>query len=604
MKGKSLQDVYSEGLFDNSESEYLTRMFYEDELLELSNIIKLHENSLEEFIELMLNRFANDVAYNKCFDWNIGSTLQHFEPRTVINAFIKIKQSPILIDSIGLTWVLGEFKIKDEIIIEYLNNVIKKSKNSEAWWRAAFSLEQLNQGEALILLKRSLKAEGLESLDSYLKSLSNKKSVIGILLLSNNKNIRETIYPSLKEKFLLEKQNEVLINCIWLLGRLRLIDKEITEKISEIFSTSKNYELIYYTCNAIQEVSSPAFFKIFEHLINSEDSLLRKMAVRGISNIEQSSNQKILEEALIKEKNPNVISEICVGLYKITNTITKQKKQLKKDYRDVENGLIFDDSDKWYADPSIYEVFSFAEDPENICLNLILNEIKFRKLSITNPIDIATGTGRALRFFVDNINYTGKFFGIDKSKQMLDHLKTAVNRKHSYIHNTELIESSIVDMNLQLKSNLILSSFGFPSKITDRELCFQELRTISNHLLDDGLFITLGWDESFNDELNNYWYRHIPDGIDAKDFETWRVKRKEKILSPRNCNLTWYKTGINVPLQYNNLKEAAKIMGYLFGRDAAENVINNNITEWNMSLGITLNTKAEIEKIISEYYNS
>lgn len=600
MEVNILQQMYSQGLFENPNSEYLTRMFFEDELLELSKIIKSNENNIENFTEKLLIAFANNSDYNKYFDWNIGSTIQHFEPRLVINAFIKTPQTYNLINSIGLTWVLGELKIKDEKTIDYLIKVIKESINSEAWWRAAFSLEQLNQGEALVLLKRSLKAEGLKDLNFYLNDLSNKKSIIGILLHSNNKNVRETIYPSLKSKFLSEKQNEILINCVWLLGRFRLIDRDIIKKILEIFKDSTNYELIYYTCFSIQEVSSTAFLDIFKNFLCSEDSLLRKMAVRGISNIDLSSNQKILEEVLIKETNSNVISEICIGLYKMTNTITKQKNQLKKDFRDVENGLIFDDSDKWYADPSIYEVFSFSEDPENICLNLILNEINKRNISVVNPIDIATGTGRALHFFVDNLNYSGKFYGIDKSNQMIQHLKTSINRRHIYIHNIELVESSIVDMCLSIKSNFIISSFGFPSKITDKNLCFKELESISNHLSDDGIFVTLGWDESFNDELNNYWYRHIPDNIDAKDFESWRVKRMSQIDSPRNCNLTWYKKGINVPLQYNNLRESAKIMGYLFGRDATENIINNNITEWGMSLGITLNTKNEIENILKQ----
>ena len=590
--------LYKDGLFANSSSEYLNKMMHEDELLELAKIIKEKENNLEEFILSLLNCFASTTYYNKCFDWNIGSTLQHFEARLVINAFSKVKQSDILFDSIGLSWVLGEFKIKDEGVIEFLNSILKKSNNSEAWWRAAFSLEQLSEGDAIVFLKRSLKAEGIKIIGKYLADLSSKKSVIGILLLSNSKAIRNEIYKTLKCKFLTSPNIEEVINCIWLLGRLKLIDNDVINKVVNIFETSENYELIYYTCYSIQEINSPTFLSVYQSLLNSDDSLLRKMAVRAIANIENSTNQKLLEDALMKEKNPNVISEICIGLYKLSNNNSKQKAQLRKDFRDIENGLIFDDSDKWYADPAIYEVFSNSEDPENICFNLILNELKSRGINIINPIDLATGTGRALRFFIENINYQGKFYGVDKSKEMLSYLKTLINRKHTFIHNTEIVESPIADMNLGIQSNLIMSSFGFPSKIADKELCIKELEVVYNHLMDDGIFITLGWDESFNDELSNYWYRHIPDGIDAIDFETWRIKRRQNILSPRNCNLSWHKTGLNVPLQFNNLKESVSIMGYLFGRDAAENIINKNIIEWSMSLGITLNSKKEIKNIL------
>jgi len=94
------------------------------------------------------------------------------------------------------------------------------------------------------------------------------------------------------------------------------------------------------------------------------------------------------------------------------------------------------------------------------------------------------------------------------------------------------------------------------------------------------------------------WYKFIPDKITAKNFEDWRQKRANSVLSARNCNLTWFKKGLNIPLQFSSLKESAHVMGYLFGRDAAQYVINNSKIEWNMSMGITCNTKQEIEQII------
>ena len=42
-------------------------------------------------------------------------------------------------------------------------------------------------------------------------------------------------------------------------------------------------------------------------------------------------------------------------------------------------------------------------------------------------------------------------------------------------------------------------------------------------------------------------------------------------------------------------------MGYLFGKDAAEYVVENEKTEWMMRMGITFNTKKELKKIIKTY---
>jgi len=40
-------------------------------------------------------------------------------------------------------------------------------------------------------------------------------------------------------------------------------------------------------------------------------------------------------------------------------------------------------------------------------------------------------------------------------------------------------------------------------------------------------------------------------------------------------------------------------MGHLFGRDALEEILKHKKTSWTMSIGITYNTKEELEKIIN-----
>lgn len=597
---KTPAEIYHSELVSHSYKEYRDRMLYEYELADLAHEVVANQSDLRAFLHGMFKNLATQNPYSKALDWNIGSTVQHFDPRAVIDAF-KASNPSDLLDSIGLTWVFGQFGIEDEIVIDYLYEVVDRFQNPEAWWRAGFSLERLHREEALTFLKRVLKSKVVESLPRYLESLSDKRSVVGILLLVNSRNIQEEIYPSLKSTFMDTNETLQLINCVWLLGRLGLIDREIAAKVHEILETTNDYELIFYTCQAIQGVASPAFLKTFEQLAKSGDPLLRRMGVRGMSQIDNALNRKILEDMLREEQNPSVVSEITKGVYRISNANTNQALQLRNECRDIENGLIIDDTDKWYADPAIYDVFSRAEDPNDLALSLILREIENRGLALNNPVDLATGTGRAIRFFLDNMSFTGRAFVVDRSQPMLAFLETTLGRRYSYIHAIEFVNSTLAEFQLGVKSNFIFSSFGFPSSITDRGLAFDELTNVYAHLEDGGLFVTLGWDETFNDGLSGFWYRYIADESIARDFESWRSERKAKIVSPRNCDLTWFKTGIKVPLQYGSLRESAKIMGYLFGRDAADHIIDNRVVEWSMSLGITLDTKEEIGSALERH---
>ncbi len=283
------------------------------------------------------------------------------------------------------------------------------------------------------------------------------------------------------------------------------------------------------------------------------------------------------------------------------NYFNERNNYLRK-YMVNENGLIGDDSDKWYADASIYNLFSEAEDPQNLCFSMIFKRILQSKLEINNPIDLATGTGRAAKYVLNNIPYTGTLYAVDYSQQMLDYFERTINRQKYYVKSIELVHSKIQDFKLPNyeKSSFIISSFGFPSKITDEERCFEELNNVYELLSDEGVFVTLGWDETFNDDLNNMWYKYIPDNIKASNFEEWRRARESLIKTPRNCDLTWYRTNIRVPLLYDTLEETINVMGHLFGRDAAIEILNNKKNLWRMSLGITWDTKESLARALKK----
>ena len=600
-----MNDIYINELKKQIPSSYQKKLFSEEQLRELAAIIQREEADLYVFIQQLFEMLVKDGNQHKCLDWNIGSTLQHFNPITVIEAFKALNGSSLchLYNSIGVAWVLGEFNIRDGAILEFLRKMVEEDHDSDVWWRAAFSLEKLGQGDAIHYLKKTLKSKGIRSLEYYFDHIGDKRSVIGILVLSNNQNIKEMIYPRIKETFLHSEDLHELISCAWLLGRFRLSDKELISKMESIIEKNENYELVYYTFFAIFRSNLPVFYSLYKKYIACGDALLRKMAVRGISYLEGGDIFSILEEALDKERDEGVISEICQAIYRVNNNQVRMQVALEKAYCNIENGLIIDDSDKWYATPSIYEVFSKAEDPENICFKAILREINTRLEVIENPVDLACGTGRAMDFFIDKIDYRGSFYAVDRSSEMLNFLQKKMDRRHLYTHMIEYHQSELAKLELPVRSNLMISSFGFPSQFTDKEQCMLELQRVDHCPLPGGLFITLGWDETFNDALSNFWYQHIPDNINAKDFETWRLQRMKRLESPRNCNLTWYKTKLLVPLLFYDVREAAYIMGYLFGRDAADEVIRTNRTRWQMSLGITINTKEEISLIIKKYKN-
>ncbi len=586
-------------LLINESYDFLDKkIFAENELLKISSVI-LNENGCNQKI-IISNLIDKISSYGKNYDWNVASILQHLPADLVVGIFKEIQNIPRFHNSIGLSWVLGEFNRKDQFVVDFLYSVIKYSTNSDAWWRAAFSLENIGVEEAVNLLKRSLKADKIRSLKYYLDNLQDKKSIIGVLVLSNVDNTQNIIYPKVKKIFLQKNTTEVMINCCWLVGRLNLVDKEIFEKLKKLVKHD-NYELRYYTFFALQNSDAELLRPFLEKALFDKDPLIRKMACRSMRNMAEDGALEKLSYMLDEETDTSVISEISKTIYFLKNPNLKKQLNLEINSHKNENGLIIDESDKWYKDSAIYNIFSESEDPENICFDLVLRKLKGHK--IINPIDIATGTGRTLWQILKKADYQGQVFAVDLSKSMCDFVEKNIRRERKYVNKVSIINSSILNLPkiVKIKSNLIISSFGFPSHISNPELCINELKAVYKILRDDGIFVTIGWDETFNDDLNNMWFKYIPDNIRAKDFDEWRNIRSSAISSPRNCKLSWFKKGIIAPLQFSSLKESAMVMGYLFGRDSVQNIISKNQTSWSMSMGITLNTKKDIKLIIEEY---
>jgi len=179
---------------------------------------------------LVRDLILNIPMCGRNFDWNVGSVLQHLEAELVIDT-LRENKDVRLVNSIGLAWSLGEFRNTNRIITDFLFGTIENATNSDAWWRSAFSLEKLGLGEAVNLLKMSLKGAPLRDINFYLDHVDDKKSVISILILSNVENIEQVIYPRIKNIFMQSNDDVTVINCCWLIGRLKLIDPQIYSKL-------------------------------------------------------------------------------------------------------------------------------------------------------------------------------------------------------------------------------------------------------------------------------------------------------------------------------------------------------------------------------------
>jgi len=229
----------------------------------------------------------------------------------------------------------------------------------------------------------------------------------------------------------------------------------------------------------------------------------------------------------------------------------------------------------WYKNPVIYDFFSRAEDPDNVCFDIVTENLKHQ---IVNPIDLATGTGRMLGL-LGHLPFAGKLYGVDKTKTMCDFAKN--------YYKAEIINGTIEDIgSMGIESSLIISCFGFPSKVWNKERAKKEYEAVKSIL--NGVFITIGWNEKFDCELSKMWYNFVPDDIKAVNFKEWQQKKRELITTPRNCGLTWLKQDVETVLRFSSLQESAFVMGHLFGEYAMKYVIENNKIEWQMKLGITL----------------
>lgn len=578
---------------------FTTVQFSESYLKNLAEAAR-QEQYFDVIVAELISRLT--VRPSREFDWNVGSLLQHADAEWV---FANISKSETnresLYESIGLTWCLGEFGRRDPIAVTFLEDAVARARSSASWFRAAQSLENLGIVDAISYLKASLRSQESPQLETCLADLSDYRNRIGILLHSTVDNLHNKILPRIKQVLCDTSSDKFQrLGAAWLVGRFRYLDKDIQVALSSLVSTER-YEVRFYAIQAIRDIASVRFLSLLIDLLCDDDPLLRKISAQGLGSFNSPDVVIALESALFTEQHPDVIGAITQALYDNSHHAHRRDRDLRRRIGANENGMIADEGDKWYVNPDIYHIFSQSQDPENLVFRTALKGIE--ATSTNNPIDIGSGTGRFAGFLLDQFPFEGTLSCVDASPQMTRFLNARFRRESissSVVNVVECRTEKIVEKLGENVSDLVVASFAFPSRIFDTDLVLRELQAVFKLLRPGGHLVTVGWDETFNDELSEMWYKYIPDGIRSRNFEEWRKNRAVSIKSTRNSNLSWYKRGIKVPLEFDNAETAARVMGYLFGRSAAEEIIRTRQIRWSISAGITINSKESIGNILYE----
>ncbi|ACV33713.1 HEAT repeat domain-containing protein [Accumulibacter sp.] len=377
----------------------------------------------------LLSQFARNVP--RTYDWNCGSLLQHAPAEPLFSSIpadgaLRTR----LRESIGLTWCLGQFLLRDQRIIDFLEETVALADNPQSWWRAAFSLERIGLVEAVSYLKAALKYQGVPDLDLCLNSLGNEKSRIGILLQSDSRNLEKAIIPRLRavvgSRSSISGTKEDLLAAVWLLARLNHHDQHIRAALKRL-ARDQDYEIQFYSLHAISRLGSPHFVDDLLEFLRHDTPHLRVIAAEGLGRIDLPRSAEGLRQRLRLEINDEVVGTITESLYALTNYYSRQNSFIARTVGASENGMIVDKGDKWYGNPSIYHEFSACQDPENVCFGLLQHLLEGAE--IVNPIDLGSGTGRLAWYFLEHFAFEGQMFCLDVSEEMCRFLNQRATRE-------------------------------------------------------------------------------------------------------------------------------------------------------------------------------
>ncbi len=561
----------------------------------ISRIADKIKNSLELYEPLIMGT----LSHKDWYDWNLGFLLRGLNFEKVTEILTANKN--LLAKAESIAWALGEIGSDDERIIDFLYNVCERCENYDAWWCAADALEKMKVCDSTDLKKRTLKGSNWDNLNYCFENLSERAAIIGILKQARLENTTKEIVPRCREKLKSLKHKEVQ-NSVWLLERLRIDDKKTIQSLFSLYhkAEDKSHTLKPRIIEAFGQIASPQTREVLEDaLLSAKYYRTRSYAAMGLGKIGDNRSGKKLRQALEREADDGVVGYITQALYNLEHKSKNKINKKTQILRWPENGMIYDHTDDWYTNAEIYDKFSLSEDPLNISLDFALDKIP---CDFSQVADLGSGTGRFAIHIAENRPDVKKVFALDANENMHKFLKQKIQHRHGLKSKIKPIHQSIDKLPFPDSSiDAIVSSWAFPSKMWHLETCLKQIEEVRRVLKPNGILLTVGWDETYRDELSELWYRFVPEpDFRRESFEEWRKRRKSKIISPRNCHLTFVKKNLKVPLLFDNAEEAAYVLGFLFGFTAGEWVTSQRRCEFSINVGITLDTREQLTDSISK----
>jgi len=533
------------------------------------------------------------LSHRNWYDWNLGFILRGLHLEKLVE--ILDDNRNLLSKAESIPWALGEIGSDDERIVDFLYNVCERCENYDSWWCAADALEKLKICDATDLKKRTLKGIEWKNIDFCFDNLSQRAAIIGILKQARLENTYKQIIPKCRVKLKSSNPKEVQ-NAVWLLERLRIDDTKTIQSLFTLYKKAedKSHTLKPRIIEAFGRIASPNTRPVLEEALrNAKYYRTRAYAALGLGKIGDKRSIPKLKEALELEIDESVVGNITQALYDLEDQTKNKNNKKSHILKWPENGMIYDHTDDWYTNAEIYDKFSQSEDPLNISLDYATQKIPIDSKQI---VDLGTGTGRFALHIAENRNDVNMIYALDSNKMMHKYLKQKIKHQYGLKNKVRPIFGSINKLAFPDNSiDAVVSSWAFPSQMWHLETCLVQVKEVNRILKPNGVLITIGWDETYRDELSELWYRFIPEPDFVREtFEEWRKRRKSKIQSPRNCHLKFIKKNIKVPLLFEDPEEAAYVLGFLFGFTAGEWVMSQRRSEFSINVGITHNTKAEL----------
>ena len=525
-------------------------------------------------------------------DWSLGFVVMRLDPVLVEATLRGLDEAP---SSQGMALGLGELRSDTPAITQALFNMLKARNDYDAWWCAADALEKLGHGDATDLKKRTLVDPEWSDLPFCLERLGQRPAVIGVLRNARLENTQSVIVPRCREALEAEDRREVQ-NAVWLLERLRVSDHETLMALSRLHEHAEDLSqsMRPRIVEAFGQIAAPQVRDLLEHeVVKARYFRTRAYAATGLGRIGDPRSLPSLKNALRSESEPSVVASISEAIYAIQDPRVRAVQQVVRDSRWPENGMIVDESNYWYGAPEVYDAFANAEDPQGVSLDYLLDFIP----NDASVLELGMGTGRLTFHGLRSRNDIRHWTAVDASEVMCHHAKTKSVFQPGLASRLSVINGNSSTLPFSDETfDVVVSAWAFPSRTWNRYVARAELREVHRVLKPQGCLITLGWDELFQDELSQLWYRFVPEpDFRQETLDEWRSRRRSRLSSTRNCGLTFKVRTLRVPLLFPTPEESAHTLGFLFGHSAGEWIARERRTEFSIDVGVTHDTREQIE---------